>query len=430
MDFEGYGVDLTGAQTYVDHNAQKSFDDIEYYEWKTGNNVFRLTPPTPRPEHHLIAIPYWKHYQIPNPDEDNKTTASVCLTNHVPGIVDPICQAINEMTALGQDMNRQGASVKYRTTCYDRLEDPKGQPLPPKRMIEIPKSLYDWLMTIVLQHKIDPTHPTRGFDVYVTKSIKNSYVNYTGSLAPGAQPSSLHPDMEVVKKAFESVYDIKAINNIPEQGSQKWNIEWLRMTQIAAKMRRGTSPPQQYQQSQNIQQNLPWNTPQQQQQVPWNTQPPPVQNYSPPTLPTQGYAPPPPVPQTVQLNTQPVQQQLPQASIQSTYPSPPLPPPPIIPSQPPVAPSLPFNAPPAPVTILQSGEGKPVCFGWPKVPGPTDSTTFSPEVLQSIKSVVYEGISGGYVEGLPRCMICSYELDCASEVGKKYPLLYPTLHKH
>lgn len=373
----------------IEEKAQQrgKFADLEYYPWSQGLNHLRLLPPTKGNPPFLSKIVY-QHFGILL---DKPKSPITCYELSYPEsqFRCPACIVLHELQNLQVDVSRFRPRGKAKTNCVDRRH-PEWEVM----IAELPMKVYNWVISQMATQMIDVTDPHQGVDIMVTMSGEGLDRDYVTSF-PATGRSPLSQDSGQLQKWMDSLYELDKIYKSPDWNSEDGKKEALRIATEAERFKNARLGRVMV----GAQQHLPMQQPQPQQFTP--AQPQFQQPYAPPAPPVapQPQAPAPPQyqapapapsPQVVTASAvmQPV------AQPQYQQPQPQYPPQPQY--QPPPAPAQPVQP------ALNLVDSKPPCFGRAKAD----------------QSVEWQGFKGGYQEGLPRCMLCKFELECASSAPK------------
>lgn len=180
--------------------------DLEFYEWKTGQNNLRLLPPWSAKG--LIFKKVLKHFEIP-PEKQIFTCQhtwpdkfDLCLS----------CEALDKVQAQfpEADLGRQRSTPNYYANVIDRDDEEKGV-----QLCRFSSSVYNWIMLQLDNPKIgDITDYEKGYDLVIDKTEKRrkgggTYVKYTCSFIPGASP--LHESDEAVTTWLTNLFDLDKV---------------------------------------------------------------------------------------------------------------------------------------------------------------------------------------------------------------------------
>lgn len=181
--------------------------DLNFYDWKTGENNLRLLPPWGAKG--LVFKRVLSHFELPPeksiyrcqhtwPDKFN-----LCL----------LCEALEKVQAQFPevDLGRQRSGINYYGNVIDRDEEEKGV-----QVCRFSPSVYNWLTLQMDNPKIgDITDYEKGFDLIITKTVKprkkgkGDSTKYSCSFIPGALP--LHESDEAMTKWLTGLFDIDRV---------------------------------------------------------------------------------------------------------------------------------------------------------------------------------------------------------------------------
>lgn len=185
---------------------------IQRYEWKDGDNVFRLLPCWAA--HGRIFRKEAEHWEL-LPGKEHFP----CILETWPSKADrcPICEAIDKLLALFPELSlsRQEPAAKYAVNMIDRSEESKGV-----QIVRFTPALYNWVTNEMNTTAGDVTDIEHGIDLKVVlklkkrRSGKGEQKEYTPSWIPRQVP--LSDDDELVAKWLGGLIDLDKIKPYPD----------------------------------------------------------------------------------------------------------------------------------------------------------------------------------------------------------------------
>lgn len=188
-----------------DASSGSGSKDLEFYQWKVGENNLRLLPPYNAKgllfkfvQTHFKLPPDNKMYRCMHMWEDKYDT---CF----------ICDALDKLKMQFPETNlsRQEASYEYYANVIDRDDEEKGV-----QICKFTTKIRNWIMTQIDNRKIgDISDYEQGFDLVITKVVKKTKgedrTEYTAGLVP--RPCPLHEKDELVAKWLGDVVDLDRV---------------------------------------------------------------------------------------------------------------------------------------------------------------------------------------------------------------------------
>lgn len=185
---------------------------IQRYEWKQGDNVFRLLPCWAA--HGRIFRKEAEHWEL-MPGKEHFP----CILETWPSKADrcPICDAIDKLLAQFPELSlkRQEPAAKYAVNIIDRAEEAKGV-----QIVRFTPALYNWAVTEMNTTAGDVTDIEHGIDLKVVlkmkkrRSGKGEQKEYTPSWIPRQVP--LSDDDELVEAWLNGLFDLDRIKPYPD----------------------------------------------------------------------------------------------------------------------------------------------------------------------------------------------------------------------
>jgi hypothetical protein len=186
--------------------------DLNFYDWKNGENNLRILPPWSAKG--LVFKKVLSHFEIPPERSIVKCMDTwpdkfdLCYT----------CEAIDKVIAQlpELDLGRQKNSTHFYANVIDRDEEEKGV-----QVCRFTSGVYNWLVLQMDNPKIgDITDYEQGFDIIITKSEKprkkgkGTQTNYSCSFVP--RPCPLHETDEAMAQWLQSLFDLDRVFGPPD----------------------------------------------------------------------------------------------------------------------------------------------------------------------------------------------------------------------
>jgi hypothetical protein len=181
--------------------------DLNFYEWKTGENNLRILPPWSAKG--MVFKRVFTHFEIP----PEKSVFKCMLTWPDKFESCLICDGLDRVQSLfpEMDLGRQRYTMHYYANVIDRDEEEKGV-----QVCRFTGSIYNWLVLQMDNPKIgDITDYEKGYDVVITKTVrprkkgKGDQIKYSCSFIPNSCP--LHESDEAVAKWLSTLFDLDRV---------------------------------------------------------------------------------------------------------------------------------------------------------------------------------------------------------------------------
>lgn len=220
----------------VDSGAEDR--DLNFYTWKTGDNILRLLPPWSAKG--FVFRKVCTHFEIPP-----ERSVVKCLMTWPDKFDDcSLCSAIDKVQALfpSSDLGRQRYNVHYYCNVIDREDEGEGV-----QICRMTPSMYNWVQLQMDDPKIrDLTDYESSFDLKITKTVKRSKgrdnIRYSCSFVPERCP--LHEKDNVAVMWLSSLYDLDRVFGPPddEQLSEMHGVASRMITYYQRACREGPVP--------------------------------------------------------------------------------------------------------------------------------------------------------------------------------------------
>lgn len=195
--------------------------DLNYYDWKNGDNNLRLLPPWSAKGLHFLQV--FSHFELP-PDKK----ISRCM--HTWGNIHDtcyICEAIDKVLSMfpALDLGRISQADHWYGQAIDRDDEPKGV-----QIVRFTPPTRNWVMLQMANPKIgDVADIETGFDINFKRGKKPrkkgppqvsydpDFVQRPNANGPGfsVTPTPLHEDAEVVARWIKEMYDLSNVYSAP-----------------------------------------------------------------------------------------------------------------------------------------------------------------------------------------------------------------------
>jgi hypothetical protein len=180
--------------------------DLNFYEWKTGENNLRVCPPWSAKG--LVFKKLLSHFELP-PEKSIHRCQLTWPDKFNMCLIDEALEKVQAMFPEA-DLGRQRAGINYYANVIDRDEEEKGV-----QVCRFTEGMYNWITLQMDNPKIgDITDYEKGYDLVITKTVKprkggGTNTKYSCSFIPGASP--LHESDEAMSKWLTSLFDIDRV---------------------------------------------------------------------------------------------------------------------------------------------------------------------------------------------------------------------------
>lgn len=185
---------------------------IKRYEWKPGDNIFRLLPCWAA--HGRIFRKESEHWEL-MPGKEHFP----CILDTWPSKTDrcPICDAIDKLLAMFPDLTlkRQMPAAKYAVNVIDRAAQDEGV-----QIVRFTPAMYNWVVTEMNTTAGDVTDIEHGIDLKVVLKMKKRRTGkgeqkeYVPSWIP--RQTALNEDDDTVAAWLSSLFDLERIKPYPD----------------------------------------------------------------------------------------------------------------------------------------------------------------------------------------------------------------------
>jgi len=212
-------VDAQAAQEFVDQFDYREFPEVPYYNFDEGAHKIRVLPPW-RKGVKIPGISVYRHWKIPNPDDQSKVTSLVCLEKTYPnsGVSCPICDAISDIEdKAGIEVKRERASLKVYTNIVARSKrDEQNRKFvfddePTKVWVcPMPTSVFNRVMKYYRDPDVgDVTDIDEGYDLTVERVGSGFDTEYDVRIVP--RPRPLFDSQDEIDECIEKMFDLDEV---------------------------------------------------------------------------------------------------------------------------------------------------------------------------------------------------------------------------
>jgi hypothetical protein len=195
--------------------------DLNYYDWKNGDNNLRLLPPWSAKGWHFLQV--FSHFELPPDKKISRcmhTWANVYDTCYICEAIDKVLSQFPEL-----DLGRISQAEHWYGQVIDRDDEASGI-----QIVRFTPPTRNWVMLQMANPKIgDVADIETGFDINFKRGKKArkkgppqvsydpEFVQHDNPDGPGfsVRPTVLHEDPEVVARWIKEMYDLERIYGAP-----------------------------------------------------------------------------------------------------------------------------------------------------------------------------------------------------------------------